>query len=87
MGEVSFLYKYKQQTFVVEGDKYKKPLGNIESEELLEWYQRKNLYLVCNKMIDENFLKSNLLDELISGYSLITSFYHYLWKIKNMQQI
>jgi len=72
----------EQQVFVVEGEKYKKTLDKNKPEEIQSWYQRKNLYLVCNRKIDSHLFSRNLLDDLIFGFELLSPFYHYLWKIK-----
>lgn len=72
----------KQKIFVVEGEKYKRKLDESKPAEIQDWYQRKNLYLVCNKRIDNRLLSRELLDDLISGFGLIAPFYHYLWKTK-----
>ncbi len=72
-----------QQIFKVEGEKYKRILDNSLSEEIQEWYQRKNLYLVCNRTIDKSLFGKTLLNDMISGFDLISPFYHYLWKLKN----
>lgn len=72
----------KQNVFVIEGDKYKRILDKNKPEEILDWYQRKNLYLVCNKEIDEVLFSHQLVDELKSNFNLLSDFYHYLCKIK-----
>lgn len=72
----------KQHDFVVEGEKYKRILNNGISEEMQEWYQRKNLYLVCNREIDKRFFSKELVDDLISNFKLLTQFYHYLCRLK-----
>lgn len=72
----------KQRDFVVEGEKYKRVLNSGISEEMQEWHQRKNLYLVCNRDIDERFFSRELVDDLISGFRLLAPFYHYLWRLK-----
>lgn len=68
----------KQKVFVVEGEKYKRILNDNIPEEFQDWYQRKNLYLVCNRRIDDSIFSRRLLDDLISGFGLIAPFYHYL---------
>ncbi|MBI3599067.1 MAG: DUF2461 domain-containing protein [Nitrospinae bacterium] len=72
----------KQKIFVVEGEKYKKILNNNIPEEFQDWYQKKNLYLVCNRKIDNHLFSSKLLKDLTSGFSLIAPFYHYFLKLK-----
>ncbi|MBI5748337.1 MAG: DUF2461 domain-containing protein, partial [Nitrospinae bacterium] len=67
----------KQKVFVVEGEKYKRILNNNIPEEFQDWYQKKNLYLVCNRVIDDTLFSRKLLDDLESGFGLIAPFYHY----------
>ncbi|MFQ6083392.1 MAG: DUF2461 domain-containing protein [Candidatus Aminicenantia bacterium] len=72
----------KQQVFVLEGDKYKRILDENKPEEIQNWHQRRNLYLVCNRKIDNCLFSRELIDDLIFGFGLIAPFYHYLWKMK-----
>lgn len=72
----------KQRIFVIEGEKYKRILNETQSEEILNWYQRKNLYFVCNKNIDEGLFTKDLIDDLITGFRLLSPFYHFLWELK-----
>jgi len=69
----------KQQVFVVEGDEYKRILDESKPEEIQEWYQRRNLYLVCNRKSDDRLFSSGLVDDLIWGFGLVAPLYHYLW--------
>jgi uncharacterized protein (TIGR02453 family) len=71
----------KQKTFVLEGEKYKKIFDKNKPKEIRNWYQRKNLYLVCNRKIDDILFSSKLVDDLVSGFNLIAPLYHYLQKI------
>lgn len=73
----------KQDVFVVEGDKYKRILDKEKTEDINEWYQRKNLYLVCNKEIDNLLFSKELVDKLIVDFSLVKDFYTYLNQLKN----
>ena len=77
---ISFLSK--QKVFVVEGEKYKRILNNNIPEDFQDWYQRKNLYLVCNRKADYRLFSRKLLKDLESGFGLIAPFYHYLWTLK-----
>lgn len=74
----------KQKNFVLEGKKYKKIFNKNLSEEIQNWYQRKNFYLVCNRNIDKRLFSRDLADDLKSSYILIAPLYHYLWKIKSL---
>ncbi|MDT8717715.1 DUF2461 domain-containing protein [Clostridium sp. 19966] len=72
----------KQNTFVLEGDRYKKILDKGKPEDILDWYQRKSLYLVNNKNIDDTLFKEELVTELKTNFALLAEFYHYLYSIK-----
>jgi uncharacterized protein (TIGR02453 family) len=76
---VSFFYKEK--VFVLEGEKYKRIIDKSKSEQIQNWYQRKNMYLVCNRKIDKILFSTKLVDDLASGFNLIAPFYHYLQKV------
>ncbi|MBN2182080.1 MAG: DUF2461 domain-containing protein [Sedimentisphaerales bacterium] len=71
-----------QSDFALEGEKYKRILDKNKSEKILNWYQRKNMYLVCNRKIDKILFSEKLVDDLASGFKLIAPLYHYLQKIK-----
>ena len=72
----------KQRTFVLEGEKYKRIIDKTKPEEIQDWYQRKNMYLVCNRKIDDTLFSCKLVEDLVSGFKLIAPFYHYLQKIR-----
>jgi len=72
----------KQKTFVLDGDKYKRTIDKTKPEKIQDWYQRKNIYLVCNRKIDEVLFSSKLVDDLSDGFGLIAPFYHYLEKVR-----
>jgi len=68
----------KQRTFVLEGEKYKRIIDNSKPDIIQNWYQRKNMYLVCNRKIDDTLFSGKLVDDLIYGFSMIAPFYYYL---------
>ena len=72
----------KQKNFVLEGEKYKRIIDKTKPEKIQNWYQRKNMYLVCNRKIDDTLFSNKLVDDLASGFNLIAPFYHYLQKIR-----
>jgi len=72
----------KQKKFVLEGEEYKRIFDKTKPEEIQHWYQRKNMYLVCNRKIDDTLFRRKLLDDLVYGFNLIAPYYHYLQKIK-----
>lgn len=73
----------KQNVFTLEGDKYKRILDKTKPEDILNWYQRKNLFLICNKFTDDTLFSDKLVDELKSGFSMLSDFYLYLCKIRD----
>ncbi|MBN1804340.1 MAG: DUF2461 family protein [Sedimentisphaerales bacterium] len=75
---------YKEKTFVLEGEKYKRIIDKTRPEKIQDWYQRKNMYLVCNKKTDKTLFSGKLVDELAYGFNLIAPFYDYLQKIVMM---
>lgn len=81
LNEISFYSK--QKTFVLEGEKYKRILDENKPKKIQDWYQRKNLYLVCNREIDDVLFSSKLVDDLSRGFKQVAPFYHYLQKIKH----
>lgn len=68
----------KQKSFVLEGEKYKRIIDKNKPEEIQDWYQKKNMYLVCNKKIDDRLFSRELVDDLKYGFGLIAPFYRYL---------
>lgn len=81
---ISFFYK--QKIFVLEGEKYKRIIDKSKPEKIQHWYQRKNMYLVCNRKIDDTLFSSKLVDDLIAGFNMISPFYHYLQRIISASQ-
>lgn len=69
-----------QDQFIVEGESYRRLLRDGLSPDLASWYQRKNLYLVCNRQNADGLFSQNLLSELSTGFSVLAPFYHWLWK-------
>lgn len=72
----------KQKMFILEGNKYKKIIDPQKPDDIQEWYQFKNFYLVCNRKIDNDLFSKQLTDELTSGFGSLAKFYEYLLKIK-----
>lgn len=70
----------KQKAFVLEGENYKRITAKTKPDKIQEWYQKRNMYLVCNRNIDDALFSNKLIDDLATGFSLIEPFYHYLQK-------
>ena len=71
----------RQKTFMLEGEKYKRIIDKTKPEKIQTWYQRKNMYLVCNRKIDDTLFSRKLADDLTYGFGLISPLYLYLQKI------
>ncbi|AGA56806.1 MAG: DUF2461 domain-containing protein [Thermobacillus sp.] len=72
----------RQRTFVIEGECYKRILDASKPESVLEWYQRKNIYLACNREIDELLFSPRLADEVASGFEMLGGLYHAFWYLR-----
>jgi uncharacterized protein (TIGR02453 family) len=80
--KVVAIYK-RQGTFVLEGEVYKKPLNPALSESLQQWYQRRNLYMVCNRDADARLFSRLILVDLREGFTILAPLYDFLWKVKS----
>jgi len=74
----------KQKMFVLEGEKYKRIISKTKPLKIQEWYQRKNLCLICNRKIDGSLFDGKIVVDLISGFTMLAPFYKYLWDIREM---
>jgi uncharacterized protein (TIGR02453 family) len=79
--QINSLYK-KQKIFMIAGEKYKRTLDNSLSDSIKEWYQRKSIFFVCKKDIDNNFFSKNLLNDLMHDFKLIAPIYDYFLKLR-----
>lgn len=68
-------------TFTIAGEEYKRPLKRELPEELQEWYNRKSLYLVCNRQIVGDSIERGLLGELMGGFQTLAPLYWYLCRL------
>jgi uncharacterized protein (TIGR02453 family) len=71
-----------QNIFTLAGEKYKKILDKSKSEEILNWYQRKEIYFLCEKKLDKELFGSQLVETLKRDFDILKPFYEYLWKLK-----
>jgi len=81
----SVAFYERQRTFVIEGECYKKLYAGSKPESILKWYARKNLYLVCNRRIDDLLFSPDLVSELAAGFDMLSGLYHALWRLKERQ--
>jgi uncharacterized protein (TIGR02453 family) len=73
---------YHQHTFTISGERYKKRRFNDLDEDLSDWYERKNLYFVCEKNSEPALYSAKLADELIIDFLLLEPLYKLLWEAK-----
>lgn len=71
-----------QQTFTLEGEKYKRPLPCQHSNEIREWYQRRNFFLVANREISKTLFSAELVTELSEGFQMVGPLYQFLRGLK-----
>lgn len=75
------IYK-SQDIFTLEGEKYKKMLDKTKTPEVADWYQRKSIYFMCTKKIDQKLFDQSLVETLKQDFETLKPFYEFLWKIK-----
>jgi len=68
----------KQDVFTLEGERYKRPLGQDKPEPIRTWYQYKSFYLSCNRKIDEAILSPQFADQLTAHFGLAAPLYRYI---------
>lgn len=75
----------KQKLFRLEGQCYKRSLKDDIPEELKTWYQRKEIYFVCDRKIDELLFTNELVQELITSFKALLPIYDYFLKLMGRQ--
>lgn len=73
---------HSQNDFVMEGERYKKLYGGTKPEELLDWYQRKNIFFMCTKNIDAEIFSGKVLNTVKESFTKLTPYYKFLWRIQ-----
>lgn len=71
----------RQKVFTLEGERYKRPIGQDKPEPIRTWYQHKSFYLTCNRTIDEAILSPAFADQLMDHFGLAAPFYHYIHRL------
>ena len=66
-----------QDVFTMEGTKYKRILNKELPEDLNEWYQRKELCFICNR-VDDLLFRPELVDVMFADFQRIAPIYHFL---------
>jgi hypothetical protein len=87
-GDMDFTDMYSayksQNIFTLEGQMYKRSLNNEIPEELKSWYQRKEIYFVCNRNNDSLLFSSELIAKLAFDFKTIATLYNFFIKLKDI---
>ena len=70
--------------FDVEGEEYKRAIGEDKSRDIRIFYRRKNVYLIRNEKIPGKLFSGKLLGELSEGFKMLEPLYSVFWKLKFM---
>jgi uncharacterized protein (TIGR02453 family) len=70
-----------QDVFVLEGERYKRPIGQDKPEPLRTWYGYRSFYLTCNRTIDEAILSPAFAKQLATHFGLAAPLYRYIFRI------
>jgi len=70
-----------QTIFELAGETYKRIFDPGKPPEIQDWYQRRDLYLVCNRMVDDLLYSNDLVNVLINDFQSIAPVYHLLCDI------
>jgi uncharacterized protein (TIGR02453 family) len=71
----------EQDVYTLEGERYKRPLGQDKPEPIRTWYQYKSFYLSCNHRIDAAILSPDFADRLTAHFALAAPLYRYISRI------
>jgi uncharacterized protein (TIGR02453 family) len=71
----------KQDVFTLEGERYKRPLGQDKPEPIRTWYGYKSFYLTCNRKIGDAILSPAFADQLMEHFGLAAPLYHYIHRL------
>lgn len=73
---------HRQNDFVMEGERYKKLYAGTKPEDLLDWYQRKNIYFMCTRNIDNEIFSEKITETVKKCFTELVPFYKFLWRIR-----
>ena len=71
----------KQDTFTLEGDRYKRPLNPALPDDLQRWHGRKNIYFICQRPVDGRIFTRGIYDDLREGFGVLKPLYELLWRV------
>jgi uncharacterized protein (TIGR02453 family) len=71
----------KQNIFTLEGERYKRPLGQDKPEPIRTWYGYRSFYLTCSHPIDDAILSPKFADRLMKHFGMAAPLYHYIHRL------
>lgn len=71
----------RQDLFTLQGQTYKRPLGQDKPEPIHTWYNYKSFYLSCDRKIDDAILSPGFAGQLADHFALAAPLYHYVHRI------
>ncbi len=71
----------KQEVFTLEGERYKRPIGQDKPEPIRTWYSYKSFYLSCSRKIDKAILSAQFVDQLQEHFGMAAPLYRYIQRI------
>jgi uncharacterized protein (TIGR02453 family) len=68
----------RQDAFTLQGETYKRAVGQDKPDEIRRWYQFKSFYLSCEHPIDDLIMSPQFASRVMKHYGLAAPLYHYL---------
>ena len=68
--------------FELGGESYKRIFDKSKTPEIQQWYQRKSFYLYQSRPIDDILFSENLVQLLMTEFSVLTGLYKFLLRLK-----
>ena len=68
----------RQKVFTLEGERYRRPIGQDKPEPIRTWYQSKSFYLSCDRKIDDAIQSPRFAGQLARHFRLAAPLYHYI---------
>jgi uncharacterized protein (TIGR02453 family) len=63
--------------FRLEGDIYKRKFNYFLPEDIQKWYQRKNMYLICKRPIEDILFSGEFVEYISKRFTELAPLYHY----------
>ncbi|MEW6410837.1 MAG: DUF2461 domain-containing protein [Candidatus Zixiibacteriota bacterium] len=72
-----------QKTFTLEGEQYQRLFDADRPDRINLWYQKRSLYLVCNRKVNKRLFSRRIADDLADGFVMLAPLYRFLWKLRS----